>query len=147
MATSNIPFGLFFACPDPADFFRINPKKQGKSRDPLIQKLLPMNEHKRAGASFCNKIRADNGLAKSRRRREDPEVVFENPVDGLMLLFSQCSMERIRWSSGGNALVIEQKLDVMFCKELPKTFKTASRDGDMLRMFFIAGDHSRDSGS
>ena len=96
MATSNIPFGLFFPDSDPADFLWLNAKKQGKPRDPLIQQLFPVNKHKRAATALRYEMSADHGLAKTRRRRQDAEIVLENFVDGLLLRFSQCSMERIR---------------------------------------------------
>ncbi len=43
----------------------------------LIQKLFPVNKHKRTATSLGYEMSADNGLTKTRRSREDTEIMNE----------------------------------------------------------------------
>jgi len=104
-----------------------------------------VDKYKRAATALRYEISADNGLAKSRRCREDAEIMTKDLVNSFLLRFSQCSMEGIRWTGRRNTLVIKHEFNAMLHEQLTKAVETSSRDCDVLRVLFEAGYHARDS--
>lgn len=92
--------GLVFAAADLPDLLGRQTQKVSQCGDPLVEQLAAVNDHERVHLALRNQIGADDGLAESRRSRQDARVMPQQSVGSLLLLPTQGAKEGERSALG-----------------------------------------------
>jgi hypothetical protein len=125
------------------DGFGSEPEEHGQLGNPLIQERLPVDQDECAARSGGDQIGTDNGLADTRRRDQDADVVTEQSPTSLRLHRGELTLKRHVQRLAIAALVLDEEAAVVLAKELLELGPTAARQGDMLRQVLGTGDHAR----
>ena len=126
-----------------ADGLGSEPEEHGQLGNPLIEEWLPVDQDECAARSGCDQIGADDGLADTRRRDQDADVVTEQSPTSLLLHRGEQTLKHHVQRFAIAALVLDEEGAVVLAKELFELGPTAAGQGDMLRQFLGTGDHAR----
>ena len=109
----------------------------------MVEQRLAVDQDKRVPSALGGEADADDGLADSGWRDEDPGIVLEQRPDGSRLDRSELTPEaQIEWVTQA-PLIVDDELTVGGRKKRLEFVAAAARQCDVLRQFLGARDHAR----
>ena len=130
-----------FSPPDSTDVLLVDAEEHRKLCDPLVEVRPPVHEDEGAAAPLGDEVRSQDGLADSGRRDEDADVFLEENLRCLLLDRRERALESNVQGLAPVTLIADDERDAVFREKSREIALASSRQRDVLRELFGAGDH------
>ena len=130
-----------FPAPYSTDVLLVDAEEHRKLCDPLVEKRPTMHEDEGAAASLRDQVGAEDRLADPGRRDEDPDVFLKEDLRGLLLDRRERALESNLQGLAPVTLIADDERDAVLREKSREIALASSRQRDVLRELFGAGDH------
>ena len=121
----------------------IDSEEHRELRDPLVEKVLAVDEDQRAPSALRDQVGAENGLPDARRADEHAKVMRQQRVDRILLYGGEVAVEGEFQGRAIVSLIVDRQLHSVSAEELPYAGRAAAWQGDELWQILEASDDPR----